>query len=532
MTRFALLFALLTLTLGCPDSNTGGPLSDATSDTPEDTRDDAIDAPEDVAPDTPPALGPYPEPGVWPANTGPGGPSVSFTQEQLYENCAFVDGGEKDKDHHNLVVMYDGYLLMPWATEWGGGGLTFYNFDDPCNVSVAGTGYDRTMRETHSIGFSHHNGAWAVVNFVRKIDIGGIQFWDISDIKAPKMVSTLATPDFFYPDAYKRVTQSVFWQGRYVFVAASQAGVHVVDALDPTAPEVVATYQFDPVMQAGQVQAIGNLLVVTTAGQSRTVLLDISDPLNPQPISPQSDFTLPETDGELSDAYFSNTQGGYIYYAAKNNGGGLLIYDIHDPANPVYRGGIRSGGGGSYVFFKEGRAFVGESSFASMYDLSDMDNITQMAQFNLTGDLDTITPIGNVVVLSVDDKSNKNEASAVAPYAMEPDTSAPEVTWTWPSDGATNLPVTSRVGVTFNEMIDVKSAWEGSVRLWRTDAPSPDAGRVAGLINAQENIVNFAPMEPLEPNTSYTLEIPAGGVADFNGNALQETFRMTLTTQP
>jgi hypothetical protein len=45
-----------------------------------------------------------------------------------------------------------------------------------------------------------------------------------------------------------------------------------------------------------------------------------------------------------------------------------------------------------------------------------------------------------------------------------------------------------------------------------------------------EAIVNFWPDEPLLPSTSYTLEIPAGGIEDFSGNAIEEPFTATFTT--
>ena len=130
-----------------------------------------------------------------------------------------------------------------------------------------------------------------------------------------------------------------------------------------------------------------------------------------------------------------------------------------------------------------------------------------------------------------DDKGNPDQGSAIAPYASEPDTTPPRVTWSWPDEGATLLPVTSRVGVTFNEMIDVKSAWAGSVRLYRQDLP-PDEGRVDAIISAQESIVNLWPVAPLAPDTTYVFEIPAGGIHDFSSNALVEPFSLTFTTEP
>src|SRR5690606_32761455 len=129
------------------------------------------------------------------------------------------------------------------------------------------------------------------------------------------------------------------------------------------------------------------------------------------------------------------------------------------------------------------------------------------------------------------DDANPDEGSAVAPYATEPDRAAPELRWAWPASGATSLRTTSRLGLTFDEMVDVRSAHEGSVRLYRSGA-DPDAGRVATVVTAQETIVNVHPRCPLEPNTDYTLDVMAGGILDFSGNAVAETTTLTFRTGP
>jgi hypothetical protein len=281
-------------------------------------------------------------------------------------------------------------------------------------------------------------------------------------------------------------------------------------------------------MRFGQLQVVGNLLITMAAEGPRTVLVDASVPNLLQPL-PGGDFSIVDGDGVSREAYFSNIGGGYVYYAIKNNAGGLLVYDIHDPSAPVYAGNLDTGGNGGYVFVKDDLAFVGESDFAGIYDLSGMPDIQPVAQLDLVGDLDTATPVGNVVVLSVDDDGMDGQASAVAPWREAVDAEPPFVTWSVPDDGATDMAITSRVGVTFNEMVDVKSAWAGSVRLYRSDM-DPALGRVDGIASVQENVVNFAPDAPLLPGTAYTFEIPAGGIVDYNGNPVAEPFVLEFTT--
>ena len=475
----------------------------------------------------------WPDPGDWPPNAGPGGPAVGFAPEDLNVACAFLTGGPSDVDHHNLVQMYDGYLFMPWAPEWADGGVSFFDVSDPCNPVEIGMGESLRMRETHAVGFAEI-GARRFALVAHKepgllASPGGIEFWDITDPTAPFAASNLKIPGHAYPDAYARVVLSTFWQVPYAYVAASENGIFVVDASDPMNPEIVGEYDIEPTMRSGQLQVIGNLLVVSAAEGPRTVLLDVSVPDFPQPIA-GGDFEIVDGEGMTREGYFANMEGSLVWYAVKNGNGGLLAYDIADPSAPVYAGHYDSGGNGGYVFVKDDVAYVGESSFAGLYDVSDPAAIQQLGTLSLTGDLDTITPVGNVAVLSVDDEANPGEGTSIVPVVAEVDTGAPHVTWSVPSDGAVDLAVTSRFGVTFNEFVDPRSAWAGSVRL----SHPGDGGEpvpVQGTVSAQETIVTFCPKEPLLPGTEYTLEIPAGGIVDYNGNPIEEPFSIAFTTR-
>ncbi|MEZ4268326.1 MAG: Ig-like domain-containing protein [Myxococcota bacterium] len=486
-----------------------------------------------------PVARPYPEPGAFPPERGPGGPSTTFTEAQFGEHCAFLDGGPGDTtDHHNLVVMYDGYLLMPWAPESGQGGLTLWDFSKPCEPVVAGYGTSIDMRETHAIGFSHIGGQWAVTDgmrWIREEDEefvfpfpAGVLFWDMSDISKPEAVARLDLPGVVYPDAYARVSLSVFWQAPYVYVSGADNGVFIIDATDPRNPVLVKQIQFDPVLRAGKVDVIGNLLIVSAAEGPRTVLLDISDPGDPQPI-PGGDFLVKDSEGTPREPYFSNHFNGFVYYARKDSGGGPIIYDIRDPTRPTFVGDFVSPGAGGYVYVKDDLLFMGESSFAGIYDISDQTKPELLVTYDLTGDLDTAVPIGNVLVLSVDADADPNKGTAVVAYAAEPDTRAPRVTWAWPADGAKNLALTSRLGLAFSEFIAVHSAWEGSVRVYEAGT-DPALTRVDGWISVQEATLNFWPREPLKPATRYTLEVPAGGIQDYNHNAITEAFSMEFET--
>jgi len=103
------------------------------------------------------------------SNSGPGGPSKTYTAAQLFKKCAALDGGPDDvKDQHDNVTMYDGYLLMPWAPETGGGGVNFFDISDPCAPKQVGYGYSAEMRESHTTAISNRaGGKWLALDMMR-----------------------------------------------------------------------------------------------------------------------------------------------------------------------------------------------------------------------------------------------------------------------------------------------------------------------------------------------------------------------------
>lgn len=524
-------------------TDAGSSSDDATSDDATSSESTSVATSETTSePDTtsegttgdPPEPDPYPEPDAWGPLTGPGGPLVAFAPEQLGVACSYLDGGPQDTtDHHNLVVMFDGYLMLPWAPEWGGGGITFFDVSDPCNPQTIGVGTSDQMRETHATGFFELEGEWyAVVDGISQPILGlegGIQIWKVTDASQPEVVSNLHLPGFLYPDSYARVTLSVFVQYPWVYVGGADNGVYVVDVSDPANPVLATQKTFNPTHRVGQVQTIGNLLFATAAEGPRSVLLDVSIPNGPQPIA-GGDFTILDSLGQPRESYFSNWTGDYAFFAIKDGGGGLLIYDTLEPGSPSFHAENKSGGNGGYVFARDGRlAFVGESDIARIYDWSDPADVQILAELDLEGDLDTMIPLGNVAVLSVDDEAVANQGTALVPWQSEVDGEAPRVLYVNPVAGAEQVKLTSRIGISFSEMIEPRSVFVGSVRLYETGT-DPALTRVDGHFSIQEHVVSFAPTTLLDPGTSYTLEIPAGGVIDDFGNPIAETFITTFTT--
>ena len=503
-------------------------------------------APWTPGPAVPPA---FPEPADF-ALSGPGGPATTFDEADLWEHCAYLLGGAQDAEHHNLVVMYDGWMVMPWAPEDGGGGVSFFDVSDPCAPVLQGEGYSDLMRESHSLGFStvngrdylavdYHGGLVAERGGAGDDDdiptgevLGGVGFWDITDRAAPVWASALDLPGYHYPDSYTRLTLSVFWQGSVVYVSGTSNGIYIVDASDPLNPVLVGQHVFDPGLLVGSVHAIGNLAMVSTAGGIRTVMMDISDPLDPQPI-PGGEFNVGGGTGQPRPYYFANFGGHYGLFARKDAGGGPILYDLRDPSRPRFAGDAYTpDGSGGYVSLHEQFVFIGDSNFGSVWDFTEERSAVEVGRMQLQGDFDTLVPIGNVAIASVDSGPAPGQATAVIPWRLTPDDRGPRVGLTSPRDGDRFQAITSRIGLSFDEQIEPKSVHAGSARLWSLDSRE-DGWRTAAVpvdINVQENLVNLTPREPLASDTTFVLQLPAGGITDTSGNPLAEPMELRFST--
>jgi hypothetical protein len=455
----------------------------------------------------------------------------TFLESELGVACAggYLDGGPTDRDHHNGVFVSHGLVVMPWAHQDGGGGLSAWDVADPCAPVLVGSTTEAQMRETHAAGQARIDGR----DYVVTTSLDGIMFWDVSDWSAPAMIRDLVLPGVNSEhDAYMRVVMSVFWQAPYVYVGAADNGVFIVDASDPREPVILSQLVPEPALRVGGVHAIGNLLVVIATEGGRTSLYDISDPLVPRAI-PGGTWTL--TDGMVDRrgrplarlAYMGNVNGNRVGYARKDLGGGFISFDISDPTSPTLLQAWMAPdrGSGGYVFFRDESAFVGESEYASELDLSGAEPV-EVRRYDIPGDVDFITPIGNVAYVAVDDDAIDGQATAAMPQATTPDAVAPRVNMVVPRDGETNASLLSRVGLTFTDFVDLASVHAGSFFVRPVGTSTPLEGTYSG----QEGALNFFPSAPLDPGTTYEVVVPAGGVLDASGNPIEEAFRATFTT--
>ncbi|MCA9572826.1 MAG: Ig-like domain-containing protein, partial [Myxococcales bacterium] len=257
-----------------------------------------------------------------------------------------------------------------------------------------------------------------------------------------------------------------------------------------------------------------------------TFLVDLSDPTQAV-LEVGGSFSPQDDEGDPLQYYFANLGSRYGLFARNQAGGGPLVVDITDPTAPATVAHLHQPeGDGGYIFQHGDRLFQGESNFGAVYGF-DGTTLVEEGRFELKGDLDTVTPIGNVAFVAVDERADDGKATSLVPWSTAPDADPPRPGMTSPGDGATLQAVTSRIGVVFDEMIEPVSAFPGSFRV-----ATEDGRPVEGLIQVQENIVNFSPRADLEPDTTYVVQLPAGGLVDLSGNALADTLTWSFRTAP
>ncbi|MBK7974862.1 MAG: Ig-like domain-containing protein [Deltaproteobacteria bacterium] len=410
--------------------------------------------------------------------------------------------------------MHDGYLVIPFADNTHDGGFAFYDISNPRSPRHVHSIFDPDIREGHAMGFSYsYPGLYAVTQ-----GSYGVVFWDWTDVEHPVKLKELVLPGI-EPSDYDNGIWWLFWQAPYVYASGSSRGLFVIDATDPANPQVVDQIPVTSLgmQRAGSVFAIGNLLVLAGNDVPGLATFDIGDPAHP---------TLLDTDGTKIQ-YSAMVNGDRILLAGSVLSSGLQVFSIADPTQITFTGGRFLLDKGGYLTVQDEKAHLGVSALG--YHKLDLANpflpvlgIGDFAEPEV--DLDFVSALGNLAILSDD----HGYGSRIVPHQSAPDTNPPVVNMVNPRDGATGQPVTSRVGVTFTDAIDLRTVTASSFIVEKVGGGAPLAGKYSG----QTGIVNWAPAAPLEPNATYRVRIPAGGVRDVVGNPTASDFVSFFSTGP
>ncbi len=111
-----------------------------------------------------------------------------------------------------------------------------------------------------------------------------------------------------------------------------------------------------------------------------------------------------------------------------------------------------------------------------------------------------------------------------------PDTTAPTVSVTSPTNTAIDVPINRKVNAGFSEAMDAATIGTASFTMKETVSGT----NVPGAVTPVSTSATFAPSNPLKLSTRYSATIKggSGGVKDLAGNAMASDFVFTFTTGP
>jgi hypothetical protein len=426
-----------------------------------------------------------------------------------------------ESEHHNQPSVINGYLALT-----GDARFSIYDISNPADpeqLSVRVSPSDCQpcgAAEGHQVSYARYGDRFLSATIQGR----GIDIWDVTDVRDPQHVSKVDIDGINFGD-FTEAAWGVAWQGSTIYVGGTNTGLHVVDAADPANPALVGRLANVGGVSAGPVFAIGNLLVVTTPkNTSGVATVDISNPRSP---------LILDSVTSVDESYIGALYGHHAFLLNP-----MRVYDVlSDPTDIQLISSGSVGGYFEYMSFQDGLMFAGRirpNPGATKID------VTNPAQLRVTGSVlgrrnlvendDQFTvAIGNLLVMSDDQLSpqtNRYAGTVIAVHDTAPDTTPPSVDFISPRDGATGQPLTSRVGLSFTD----------NVELATVDARSfivrPVGGRaLEGIFSVTMSVLNFDPTEDLQPGTTYEVILPAGGVKDYVGNGVAEEFRATFTTR-
>lgn len=431
---------------------------------------------------------------------------------------------EASKKHNQPCVVNGALLLAGNATH------SFWDISDPYRprfLSAFESNHGDGEAESHQVTFQKRFDGTEWRTYAAMINGLGVELWDLTDVIEPVLVSEVDIEGVEYGDNTEAVW-GVFWQGAALYVGGTSTGLHVVDTTDLENPSVAARLTTDELggVIAGPLWALGNHLVITTPKEFAGVAtVDVTDPWNPGLLASE----LPD-----QESYIGGFYGGEAYLLTP-----LRVYDVTtDPAAITMLGSVETPDS-EYVSFGQGYAFVGSmrpNAGNYKYDLTNL-AAPEMVQYvegrTMRGELQGQfiddqfgLPVGNMIVLS-DDEVGIGTVMAV--HAAERDTTGPAMMQTFPRDGSTAVPPSSRIFLSFTDQIELASVDTDSIQV--RPLTGPNAGEpLAGVFGASQTVLSFWPDESLAENTSYEIVLPAGGVTDLVGNPVAETFTATFAT--
>lgn len=459
---------------------------------------------------------------VTPPPVAAGGPGVPNVPQVAGTKLAEWLTSTTHSDRNLMIGFHRGYLWIQSRPDDGGRNLIMvYDISDPSNPIEV----HRRDHPSGSIRPQH----WAFMTEGDKFLIPSVnqQFHDMSD-----MLNIRLVPDAPYDINRGDVAAEFFqlpyqYNGQYGY-GGGQSPLHIrnikTGALLSSQINPEADFGFP-----GHPLVIGNLLIaVGSRFDAGVATYDVSNPSNPVLL----DVITSELDTNPNDSFANGggyepaVWGSYVVYGNENRTKPQIkAVDFSDPGNlrlvaHMTNPALRSA---RYLQFQDEYLFTGNAKV----DMRDFSIVRTLKQSNVTDDLsEYLLPLGNLVVIGEHQGANGGKAYIIA-HQNEPDTRAPFVTYNNPVANSTNMHVLSRIGLVIPETLNPLTI-HGGTFIVRPYGGAPIAGT---LTYTDKDIINFAPDQPLLPDTTYEVVLPAGGIQDISGNGIEE-FCFAFSTGP
>ena len=264
---------------------------------------------------------------------------------------------------------------------------------------------------------------------------------------------------------------------------------------------------------------LGDLLIFAS-DQSRTgvATYDVSDPAHPALLDV---LTTGGPGGYWPELWGSGDGRLYAVFPYNTDGNGFRVVDLTDPTDLRFVTDRPLPGAASmYVQFQDEFAFMGGHkvdmrTYDSVLHL-DGEHVARPTQPGAVG-IDTsqfLLPLGNLLVTG---GIGENEGMAIWAHQAAPDTRGPSVGFHVPRAGRTNYPLGAPISLLIHETLATATIVNGQTFIVRPLGGAPIAGR---LTFSFDDVLTFAPSQPLAPNTVYEVVLPDGGIRDVAGNGM------------
>lgn len=304
------------------------------------------------------------------------------------------------------------------------------------------------------------------------------------------------------------MTEDLFLDYPYAYVAQGDNGVSIIDVSTPSSPTEEHVYA--DVTEALGVHVSDNYMYIAN-GEDGLKIVDVTDPL-----SPGSEATFPTGDTAM-DVF---VQGDYAYVAM--NESGLRIIDVSNPMSPQPRSTMDTNGNSVGIFVTGGHAYIADGAEGlRVVDVTDALNPAWAGYYNTSGMAEAVYVHGGVAYVS---------SLGGGLYILDASLfSFPEVESVFPVADATDVPLDTNMIINFTKGMDTTSTQSAFSYTDGSQTWTISDGTVVWSNN--DKSMSFTPFSSLLYDSDYQVTM-AHTATDKNGKSLESDYIWSFSTAP